>query len=100
MKVSFFGKAALISLLVLSFGELIAQEAYVSITAGYGGGQNTYMQQVYTSTDVDTLANVNQNKVRIGTGGNIGAAIGFKFNEHLSMDFGLSAFISGKSFVQ
>jgi len=80
---------------------LYAQEAYLSINAGYGFNTSSQNLNDYfkfkNTTKITTSTTYEQVNLSLGKGLNVAAAYGYMFNDNVGTELGVSYLLGGKS---
>ncbi len=101
MKMNYFKPLLMVFVISLFANNLFAQGAYVNINAGYGLSMSSQnLNNFYNSTDVLNSRTDEQVNLSLGSGVNIGGALGYMFNKNIGAELGLSYLLGGKSKAQ
>ncbi|MCG9881374.1 MAG: porin family protein [Bacteroidia bacterium] len=100
MKNKFTIKAFLIMAMFLMATTSYGQNFYAKLSGGYALGSASLSDEINNSSTVGSIETITKADLKIGTGGNFGAAFGYSFNENIATELGINYYIGSKSIAE
>lgn len=76
------------------------QNFYAKLSGGYALGSASLSDEINNSSTVGSIETITKADLKIGTGGNFGAAFGYSFNENIATELGINYYIGSKSIAE